>query len=249
MYSPGLVLASGGIDSTVLSYLLARHGALRGLYFVDYGQRTCEKQGSILNYHADKLQVPWFREYAQWPGGLRYDEWINPTGDGRYIFTNIADKGAPPPLSDPYAPMDLGPEEYRKYQEETFSFVQGRNVVFLTYACSMALKLGLDTVYTGFQFDTEEWARAPEGPGGNDVSVAFVRAYNALAAADAFSRPVRVVAPFLDMRWSKDWIARAGVLLGVSLEKTLSCEWSTPCGACHQCLIRRKVLAQEGIQE
>lgn len=246
MLDPGLLVASGGIDSTVLAYVLARHEALRGLVLIDYGQSTRVEQRDHVRFHAERLGVPWWPIVAPWPAELRYST-SNPDGEAKYIFEEGAFVGAPPPMQDPYAPLSMSAEEYDSYLKDDFGFLEGRNTAFLLFAAAKAASLGLETVYTGFQFDAPEWAAGPEGPGGCDTSPRFVRAFNALAQAGGFSRPVRVCAPFLDWRWTKPWIVQVGRLLGAPLDRTISCEFNPVCGGCRQCLVRERVLARSGL--
>lgn len=230
---PGLLLISGGIDSVTLAYVLKRAGALRGMMFIDYGQASAQHQFNMVQEHASILGVETLkRESISWPVYAR--------GAG-YIFTCGKH---PKPMTDPYAPVTMTKEEYDTYLKDQWDFIQGRNIIFLTHACSYAVHLGLATVYTAFQFDPPEWKNG--GVQGCDTSPQFVQAFNALAGLGGFSKHVRVECPFLDSCSSKKDIVRMARMHGVRLSATYSCEFFPACGSCHQCLIRKDVLAKPG---
>lgn len=225
---PGLLMCSGGIDSITMAYWLRQQGALRSLFFCDYGQASGDHQAEIVHEHALRLRVGARREMFDWPEYAK--------GKG-YIFK---DHHYPKGVVDPYGPTRMTKAEYDTYLEEQWDFIQGRNLAFLTRACAYAIHLGLDTVYMAHQFDQPEWEA---GIGMSDTSEEFVSAFNALAAIGSFSKPVRVEAPFLTLRRTKQEIVRLGRVLGVPLSRTYSCEFFPECGECRQCLIRKDVLA------
>jgi len=228
---PGLLLISGGIDSVTLAYVLKRAGALAEMMFIDYEQASAGHQRKIVAGHADALGVRFYHEHVRWPYYARGKGFIFEAGN------------YPAPMADPYAPVDMNEEEHATYLEEQWDFIQGRNVAFLNYACAYAIHLGLDTVYTAFQFDEPEWAANPAGFKHCDTSAEFVAAFNRLGEIGGFSKPVQVVCPFLALRATKRQIVRMAKNMGVDLEQTYSCEFFPACGDCHQCLIRREVLA------
>lgn len=229
--NPGVLMCSGGIDSTVLAYVLKERGLLKALWSADYGQASAKHQAAIVEYHAGVLGVPFHIERVAWPTALR--------GNG-FIFT---EGKYPEPMKDPYAPVDMTNEEYATYMDKQFDFLEGRNIVFCTLAGGWTISQGLDTLYAAFQFDGPEWeAGGPEGPMGCDTSVPFVRLFNELVASGGYSKPLALVAPFLEQRWDKARVVAEGRILNVDLTSTYSCEFFPDCGSCHQCLIREKTL-------
>lgn len=227
----GLLMASGGIDSTVLMYQLHRQDRLSAVFFCDYGQASAHHQQKIISYHTSRLGLPWHLEKFYWP---EYDQ------GGGFVFR---EGHYPAPMEDAYELLDMSDEEKQRSLEDKWGFLQGRNVIWLTLACSYAINNGINTVYTAFQFDDPEWESIGEdGWAASDQGPGFVAAFNHLAKMGAFTRPVSVECPFLNKRRSKQEIVALGRWLDVPLENTYSCEFFPECGKCHQCLIRKDVL-------
>jgi 7-cyano-7-deazaguanine synthase in queuosine biosynthesis len=226
----GVLLASGGIDSSVLMFQLAREKALDSVILCDYGQASADKQWGAVSGFARRLGVPARREAINWPNHARGRGYI--FEDGKY----------PVPMQDAYEPVQMTPEEYQVYLDEKWDFIQGRNIVFLAYAGAWALSRRIGIVYTAFQFDAPEWGM---GVLWSDTSPGFVDAFNAVSAAGGFSKRLEVRAPYLDERLTKQEIVRKGWNLRVPLYSTHSCEFYPACKSCHQCLIRKAVLRFE----
>lgn len=234
----GVLVASGGIDSTSLMYLLAHAGLLETVMFFDYGQASADHQAGLLGEHTEKLHLELIRQVVPWPSWAR--------GKG-YIFQPGSRPDHP---KDPFAPLLMNEQEFDSYLENSWDFIQGRNVVFLALACARAISEGKEVVYTGFQFDGPEWAGMGSlGMSGTDTSPAFAGAFNDMAALGGFSKPVEVVSPFLDLKMDKEAIIRAALGVGADLTKTHSCEFFPPCGLCHQCTIRAQQFEKHGITE
>lgn len=238
-FEPGVLLCSGGIDSVTLLYWLRATNSLRGVVQVDYGQASAAHQAELLRKHTHRLGIPdrLVRvEKIPWPEHAR--------GRG-YIFNTGS---YPAPLDDPYAPVYYDEEQNKRYVKEQFDHLQGRNVVFLTYAAAWAISLGCSVLHTAFQYDAPVWAVLDRGGiEDSDVGRPFVREYNHLAASGAFSEPLRVSTPLLDWRLTKSQIATIATWLGANLHDTHSCEFYPACGQCGQCLIRARTFAQLGI--
>jgi 7-cyano-7-deazaguanine synthase in queuosine biosynthesis len=227
----GLLICSGGIDSSVLLHVLAREQKIDEVMLLDYGQASADYQWACVITQANKANIHARRERIDWPTYAQ--------GKG-YIFR---EGFYPEGMEDPYEPVTMTAEEYDRYLEEKWDFIQGRNIVFLARACAYAISRKKTIVYTAFQFDQPEWDAMPEhGCNGSDTSPGFTEAFNRLAQAGGFTKRIRVEAPFLDGRATKQQIVDLGRDLGVDLEWTYSCEFFPACGSCHQCLIRQKVL-------
>jgi 7-cyano-7-deazaguanine synthase in queuosine biosynthesis len=235
-----LLLASGGIDSTVLMHFLACRdraaggGAKTEVMFCDYGQASADHQEALVAHHCLELGLRYRREKIDWPEYAR--------GRG-HIFN---EKSYPEAMDDAYEALKMSPEEYQDYLDNKWDIIQGRNVAFLARAGAYAISRGMRYVYTAFQFDEPEWEANGwrddfVGPG-CDTAPGFVKAFNTLSVSGGFSKPLTVVAPFLDTHKTKRQIVGLGVQLGVDLSMSYSCEFFPACGKCHQCLIRAEVL-------
>lgn len=228
-----VLMVSGGIDSTVLMYWLVRQQKKVAAFFCDYGQASAKQQLEFVEYHTNRLHVPLHYEKIEWPEYAKGRGFI--FNHGKY----------PAGMTDPYAPTRMNPREYSEYLDNEWDFIQGRNIIFLTRACAFAIANGWDRVCTAFQCDAPEWeAMKINGDGGGDATPAFLRAFNLLAESGGFSKPIKVLAPFLEMRLTKEQIVVMGRKLLVSMKKTYSCEFYPECRACHQCLIRASVLPE-----
>jgi 7-cyano-7-deazaguanine synthase in queuosine biosynthesis len=224
---PGVVVLSGGIDSTVLSHLLARRGLLEHIYFADYGQASASHQWeNCVSVTAYKLGVEAYRDEIKLPPFMQ--------GGGHIISGRPG--GA---MKTPFDALTMDAETYEKVWDP----LPGRNTIFLLHAASLAISKGLDTVYVGFQVEPEEWKLLDENEmamQAADTTPVFVEAFNSLVFSGGIHRNVEVSAPFLDYRWSKSDTVRVASKLGV-LEETYSCEFYPPCGVCRQCLDRKRL--------
>lgn len=234
-----LLLASGGIDSTVLMHFLARRDEVAGqkgqvvVMFCDYGQSNVERSMDLLHYHTGLLGLELVQEKIDWPDYAR--------GRG-FLF----EKGKyPRPTTDPFATLKMDADEYQDFLDNEMDFLQGRNMIFLTRAGMYAVARGMQDVYTAFQFDAPTWECHgwKDWTGlGVDAAPGFVRAFNQLVVDGGFSKPLTIRAPFLDSRKTKSEIVALGRQLGVDFEKTCSCEFEPACNNCFQCLVRAEAM-------
>lgn len=229
-----ILLASGGIDSTVLMHDLADKGELVEVISFDYGQASRHEQRRFLEFHTRNLGVPLYVQEIPWP------EWMRGKG---FIFSTTL---RPAPHADAYEETRMTSEESFAYCRDKWDFLHMRNTVFLSYAVNRAVYRGVQRIHTAFQNDAPEWEQMDKfGYGGSDVGPGFSHAFNQLLAIGATYVPMRLETPYLDARLDKWAIARRGRRFGVDLRKTHSCEFFPACGECHQCMIRADVLAHQ----
>ncbi len=228
----GLVVLSGGIDSIVLMYWLHSQGYELEAFFCNYGQATADIQYKYVIEHTAELGIPFYSYEIEWPVWAR----------GKGTLFQEGSEG--PQMKDPYEAIRMTEEQFAHYQTERRDFIQGRNIVFLTWACAYAASKGIDRVYTGFQLDAPEWdSESAHSPiMGCDTTPPFVDAFNLLLCS-GFSQRVQVLCPFLENGFNKEDIVNLGRQLQVDLSRTYSCERYPACGKCHQCLVRKRVLA------
>lgn len=225
---PGILLASGGLDSTVLAYRLADAGALREMFFVDYGQASAAEQLRLVKKHAGVLGVPHFRQRVLWPAYAR--------GTGM-LFT----PGQAPEDPTQEELQGATPEDYERWLRQGFDFLPGRNSVFALYAAMRLVSVyaTADVLYVGNQYDRGTWERGNPNER-TDTSVAFVEALNTLFDSGAFLERLKVVAPFFDEKTDKSDILREAQVRGIRREDTYSCEFFPECGTCFACQNRAR---------
>ena len=221
---PGLVILSGGLDSTVCMALAARDtGGVLALTF-DYGQRhRVEIDRAALvaaHYGAEHLVVT--LDASQWGGSALTDPAIDV-----------------PEADVPDAQPGAGPDAI------PVTYVPARNLVFLAVAMGVSEARGADVVYLG--------VNALDYSGYPDCRPEFVRAFE-VAAALALKRgvegnPVEVRTPLIAL--TKADIVRLGVSLGAPLHLTWSCYRGddVPCGRCDACALRAKGFAEAGVPD
>jgi len=125
------------------------------------------------------------------------------------------------------------------------TYVPGRNIIFLSFALSFAEAISARAVFIG--------ANAIDYSGYPDCRPQFYRAFDKVIAtgtkAGVQKRPLRVMAPLIDL--SKAEIIKLGTALGVPYALTWSCYLGgkTPCGTCDSCRLRAKGFRQAGIAD
>lgn len=220
------VLATGGMDSTTLLYMLAREQhRTPTVLTADYGQAAFERQVELLDFHCDLL-------------GLNLVRLEVPLSEAQTART--------PGLLDPEF---RGPEQedvlgdYDKLRYREF-FIEGRNLTMMVHALAWCSANKVDELHVGYLMVPDEWARRRDYKlVTGDNSPHFVDLVNVLALT-GFSHQVRVRAPFYELRWDKENVVKEGRRLGVDFHHTHSCYWPEPCGKCDNCLLRAQVLGE-----
>lgn len=122
------------------------------------------------------------------------------------------------------------------------TYVPARNIVFLSFAVSLAESLGAREICYG--------ANQVDFSGYPDCRAAFVKAFErAVVAGTVAGSKLTIRAPLL--RLSKADIVRRAVRLGVPLHLTWSCYagGERPCGACDSCRFRAAGFRAAGIAD
>jgi 7-cyano-7-deazaguanine synthase len=233
----GVVVASGGIDSTVLIYQLHKKGKLGGVFFMDYGQASRKVQLKYLKHHQNRLGFELIHQRVQFPGYM--------LGSGAIISGKV--KTA---QKDAYESLSLSGVKLSKWMDEVWDYIPARNTMFILYALAWARWKEYKVVYTGFQFDEPEWKmfhkQMDYSSPGFDTTPGYVDAFNYFLSQGAMDGEMRVESPFLTDQLDKAAIVKLGRRLKVDLDKTWSCEFYPECGACRGCLVRKKVLTSQG---
>jgi len=214
-----VILSSGGIDSTVLFYSLAKHPLHHGEdpneeivnVVVDFGQ-VCYA-GSVANvkYHQQKL------------------------GKGRLLTLNVdiplAPEVAAGPIFDPKYDVEDGREPLES------DYINGRNTILIAQAAALASMYDM-LLYVGFHI---------EKFGDTDRSPDFLAVFTDLQYAGGFRKATirKIVAPFMDAEMDKSAVVNLGFELGVEFDHTNSCTYKHPaCGKCGICKARPKWLEE-----
>jgi 7-cyano-7-deazaguanine synthase len=218
---PGLVILSGGLDSTVCMALAARDtGGVLALTF-DYGQRhRVEIDRAALvaaHYGAEHLVVK--LDASRWGGSALTDPTIE----------------IPEAEAEPGASADAIPVTY----------VPARNLVFLAVAMGVSEARGADVVYLGV--NALDYSGYPDCR--PEFVRAFEAAAALALKRGVEGNPVEVRTPLIAL--AKADIVRLGVSLGAPFHLTWSCYRGDdrPCGRCDACALRAKGFAEAGVPD
>lgn len=228
----GLLMASGGLDSTVLMYELADKDVLEEVASVAYGQASSPDQAQIIQFHADNLGIPWKIHHI-------------PVPDAAFHSNAIRKYGFVPKRGGVLAHQIKNDKERHRFITDDYDWVNGRNSLWMLHLAIYAVSEGYDTIYTAFQFDTDVWKKDVAN---GDTSPDFVAAMNDVLY-HSFLEDIEIVAPYLRTKSPKLSIAKRGIRFGVELARTYSCEFYPPCRECYQCTIRTEVFKKLGVDD
>ncbi|MGE5307509.1 MAG: 7-cyano-7-deazaguanine synthase QueC [Deltaproteobacteria bacterium] len=210
-----VVLLSGGLDSAVTLYYALSRGFKVFCIGFDYGQRHKTELA-----HARRIAVA-----AKCP--------FYPVNIGLpWKGSSLLDKNLKVPERTIRQAMKGIPSTY----------VPGRNIIFLSFAVSLAEVQGCSSVFIG--------AHAQDYSGYPDCRPEFYKAFAKAVLkgtkAGVEGKPVKIETPLIDM--GKADIIRLGRKLKVPFELTWSCYsgGSRPCGTCDSCLFRAKGFKEAG---
>lgn len=218
-------MVTGGMDSTTLMYhALSLNKAVGriGLVSFDYGQAAFAKQLEMIEAHQKRLDldrvVP--IKVATYPWQLK----------GKSLLTGVP--------ADEINPL----EEWDQLRYEK-SFIEGRNMLMVSYALAYASAHGFHEVWAGYLYSELEWEkRRSYKLLTGDNSPQFVDGMNIMAQM-GFSRQVRLRALWYEKGLSKQDVYDYGKsAFQIDYSKTYSCYYPEPCGKCDNCLLRAQIL-------
>ena len=228
-----LVLASGGLDSTVLLHKAVKEVGAENVVAMNtfYGQK-----------HAKEM------EYAKWQCEHLGVELHNV--DLSQIFSFNKDCSALLAGSK----MDIVHKDYATQLEDlkkagkaptVTAYVPYRNGLFLSYASAVAIQLNCDKIYYGAHADDAAGSAYP------DCTPEFIEA-QAKAIEEGSGHKVMMEAPWWNL--NKSGVVAEGLRLGMTheeFEHTWSCYEGgvEPCGTCGTCIDRRKAFEDNGIYD
>ncbi len=226
--SGGVVLLSGGLDSTTVLAIAAARGPVYALSFA-YGQR-----------HAVELECA-ARQAARF--GVRAHE----TVDLRHMGRLVAPATALIQGSAHEVPRGRSTDDASAIP---ITYVPARNALFLSYALAWAEALGARDLWIG--------VNALDYSGYPDCRPEFIAAFETMAnratKAAAEGRPFSIQTPLAKLR--KAEIIHLGVGLGIDYGDTISCYAPTSitgqalaCGTCDSCQLRRQGFIGAGLPD
>lgn len=215
-------LLSGGLDSTVASFLAAREGTPAEALVFDYGQRSAKREIEAAKKIAKRLgsdlrviKLPFLKEVTQ-------------------TALVMNDKVIP---QIKMAKLDDRTETEKSAMEV---WVPNRNGLFLNIGAAVAEGLGIGEILVGF--NSEEAVTFP------DNSANFVSRADNFFALSTMSK-VRVKAPTIGL--NKTEIVKKGIELDVPFQEIWSCYLGgrKMCGRCESCLRSLRAYQNAGLGE
>jgi 7-cyano-7-deazaguanine synthase len=216
---PGLVILSGGLDSTVCMALAARDtGRVLALTF-DYGQRhRVEVERAALvaaHYGAEHLVV--VLDASRWGGSA------------------LTDPSIEVPEAEPGAAADAIPVTY----------VPARNLVFLSVAMGVSEARGADVVYLGV--NALDYSGYPDCR--PEFVRAFEAAAALALKRGVEGNPVEVRTPLIDLTKADIVRLGVSLDAPLHLTWSCYRGDDRPCGRCDACALRSKGFAEAGVPD
>ncbi|UCC94899.1 MAG: 7-cyano-7-deazaguanine synthase QueC [Candidatus Omnitrophota bacterium] len=209
----GVILLSGGIDSTTTLYFAKKYSYWLFALIFDYNQRhkkeiECAKRIAHLNnirYHIVRLDLSW----AQ---------------------SSLTDRTMRVPFH-----RDL------EKREIPSTYVAGRNIIFLSYAFSLAESIGAEKIFIG--------AHAQDYSGYPDCRPEFLGSFQHAVNSGLRRKGIEIVTPLIDK--TKKEIVELGVALKVPFQYTWSCYMGRDlvCGRCDSCRFRISAFRKCGLED
>jgi 7-cyano-7-deazaguanine synthase len=208
-----IILLSGGLDSAVtLYYAKARGYKLTAIIF-DYSQR--HKKEIVCAKKLCRINKIDYRL-------IKIDlSWVN---------SSLTNKNIKVPLNRKLKAKDI-----------PVTYVSGRNIIFLSYAFSLAETLGVTAVFIGAH--TQDYSGYP------DCRPQFLKHFQAAVVRGLNRQDIKLIAPLIDK--SKKEIVELGLGLGVPFQHTWSCYQGDkkPCLKCDSCRFRVAAFNQKNAIE
>jgi len=196
-----LVLCSGGLDSVTTAY---------------YVKNKLKQNPIILFFNYQQPTLPQERKYAKLCAKDINSDFIE-LNIPRLDFTN-----------NNFSKIDS--LKNTKKESDKF-YIPSRNLIFLSHAISLAEKLKIKHIYTGFKHEGRE--HYP------DTSQKFINQMNKLTSISTKIKP-KIIAPFI--KKDKEDIIKLAIKLNINLSNTFSCYISKTnkhCGQCLACKLRQ----------
>lgn len=208
-----VILLSGGLDSATALYFAKKQGYRLTALIFSYHQRHKKEVESAKKIAAlNKVAYHVIKISLGWTHSSLTD-----TKKGVPLNRNLA------------------------IHEIPSTYVAARNIVFLSYAFSLAESIGAKKVFIG--------AHIQDYSGYPDCRPQFLKAFEKAANAGMKQGDIKIEAPLINK--SKKEIIQLGLKLGVPFQHTWSCYQggSSPCKKCDSCRFRIKAFHQLGMED
>jgi 7-cyano-7-deazaguanine synthase len=206
-----VILLSGGLDSATALYFAKKKGyALTALVF-DYRQRHKKEIGAAKKIiRLNKIRHHLIKADLSW------------------THSSLTDTKKHVPINRNLSAREI-PSTY----------VAARNIVFLSYAFSLAESIGAKKIFIGAHI--EDYSGYP------DCRPEFLKAFQDAVNKGMKQAGIKIEAPLLNK--SKKEIIVLGLKLKVPFELTWSCYegGAKPCGKCDSCRFRIKAFEELGL--
>ena len=223
MGKKGVVLVSGGLDSTTIMAIMKHEGYDTYALSFDYGQRhkiELEAAQVIANHFGAKRHLILHLDLNA-IGGSALTQDI-PIPQGRDL-TEISSSGIP------------------------VTYVPARNTIFLAYALAWAEVLATTDIFIGV--NAIDFSGYPDCR--PEFIESFETMANLATKAGVEGKGITIHAPLIHL--TKGEIIKKGISLGVDYAMTRSCynpgKDDLPCGECDSCILRKKGFEEAGIPD
>jgi 7-cyano-7-deazaguanine synthase len=206
-----VILLSGGLDSSTTLYFAKKQGYRLTALIFDYHQRHKKEIAAAKKIAAlNKIAYNVAKINLGW------------------THSSLTDIKKHVPLSRNLSAQKI-PSTYDA----------ARNIVFLSYAFSLAESIGAKKVFIGAH--TQDYSGYP------DCRPAFLKAFEKAADRGMKRGDIEIEAPLINK--SKRQIVEMGLKLGVPFENTWSCYQGGkfPCRKCDSCRFRIKAFEESGL--
>lgn len=212
-------LCSGGMDSTTAATIAKRAGYELYLFHVNYGQKAEKKELEVITKIKAALGA------------------VDLVSVDVPLFRNLS------ALTRADSTIPTGSQVDLNAKATPPTWVQCRNLVFVSLAAAYAEYLGAEKIFVGF--NAEEAQSYP------DNRPEFVELFNFLLpkAVASYSKAPAIEAPLVNM--FKREIVKTGIEVGAPLALTWSCylNGEKQCGTCESCQHRKRGFREAGVAD